>query len=342
MTTVAAEEVPRERGWRLVVIAALCVLLIPLTPMLRVILPVEQTFVLVVPALAAFACVGFVMGGRLPLALLWSALAAWVLWQFTVMGATYALLTAGWSLLLAAVFGVSVLTRKDQPAQSFLQYAVSAIALTLAVGGMAVTAAPNGISAVRQAIEVEVGHRAETSLSGWKQMTDKQEWRDFVAENPDAVTLSQQVETQLQAAPGVALTLFPALLALESLAALALAWALYHRIGRARLGPPLAALRDFRFNDQFIWGLIAGLVMLVVPGFASMSAVGANLLVFFGVMYALRGFGIVVWFLAPGRIMTVLLIGFAVVFLSVSGVLALGLGLGDTWADWRSRVKPKT
>jgi hypothetical protein len=64
--------------------------------------------------------------------------------------------------------------------------------------------------------------------------------------------------------------------------------------------------------------------------------------VFFGVMYALRGFGIVVWFLAPGRIMTVLLIGFAVVFLSVSGVLALGLGLGDTWADWRSRVKPKT
>jgi hypothetical protein len=26
----------------------------------------------------------------------------------------------------------------------------------------------------------------------------------------------------------------------------------------------------------------------------------------------------------------------------VSGVLALGLGLGDTWADWRSRVKPKT
>jgi hypothetical protein len=342
MTTVAAEEVPRERGWRLVVIAALCVLLIPLTPMLRVILPVEQTFVLVVPALAAFACVGFVMGGRLPLALLWSALAAWVLWQFTAAGATYALLTAGWSLLLAAVFGVSVLMRKDQPAQPFLQYAVSSIALTLAVGGMAVSASPNGIGAVRQAIEVEVGHRAETSLSGWKQMTEKQEWRDFVVDNPDAKTLSQQVETQLQAAPSVALTLFPALLALESLAALALAWALYHRIGRARLGPPLAPLRDFRFNDQFIWGLIAGLVMLVVPGFASMSAVGANLLVFFGVIYALRGFGIVVWFLAPGRIMTVLLIGFAVVFLSVSGVLALGLGLGDTWADWRSRVKPKT
>lgn len=342
MTTVAAEEVPRERGWRLVLIAALCVLLIPLTPMLRVILPVEQTFVLVVPALAAFASVGFVMGGRLPLALLWSALAAWILWQFTAAGATYALLTAGWSLLLAAVLGVSVLMRKDQPVRSFFQYAVSSIALTLAVGGMAVTAAPNGIGAVQQAIEVEVGHRAESSLRGWKQMTDKQEWRDFVTENPDALTLSQQVETQLQAAPGVALTLFPALLALESLAALALAWALYHRIGRARLGPPLAALRDFRFNDQFIWGLIAGLVMLVVPGFSSMSAVGANLLVFFGVIYALRGFGIVVWFLAPGRIMTVLLIGFAVVFLSVSGVLALGLGLGDTWADWRSRVKPKT
>lgn len=342
MTDVAAEETPRERGWRPVLIAALCVLLIPLTPMLRVILPVEQTFVLVAPALAAYACVGFVLGGRLPLALLWSALAAWVLWQFTAAGATFPLLTAGWSLLLAAVFGVSALLRKNQPAQSFFQYALSAIALALVLGGVAVSATPNGVNAVRQAIEVEVGHRAEGSLNGWKQMTDKKEWRDFVAENPDALTLSQQVEAQLQAAPGVALTLFPALLALESLAALALAWALYHRIGRARLGPPLAALRDFRFNDQLIWGLIAGLVMLVVPGFSSWSVVGANLLVFFGVMYALRGFGIVVWFIAPGRIMTVLLIGFAVVFLSVSGVLALGLGLGDTWADWRSRVKPKT
>jgi len=89
-----------------------------------------------------------------------------------------------------------VLTRKNQPAQSFLQYAVSSIAVALAIGGMAVSAVPNGIMAVRQAIEVEVGHRAESSLRGWKQMTDKQEWRDFVADNPDAVTLSQQVETR--------------------------------------------------------------------------------------------------------------------------------------------------
>ena len=140
----------------------------------------------------------------------------------------------------------------------------------------------------------------------------------------------------------MALILFPAMLALESLAALGLAWALYHRIGRSRLGPPLGALKDFRFNDQLVWGLIAGLVMVVVPPLAQLRAVGANLLVFFGALYALRGLGVVMWFLAPGRFVLALLIGFAVLFWHVIGVLALGLGAGDTWLDWRRRVRPKT
>ena len=59
-------------------------------------------------------------------------------------------------------------------------------------------------------------------------------------------------------------------------------------------------------------------------------------------LYALRGLGVLVWFLAPGRFVMALLIGFAVLFWNVLGVLALGLGLGDTWLDWRSRPKPKT
>jgi len=38
----------------------------------------------------------------------------------------------------------------------------------------------------------------------------------------------------------------------------------------------------------------------------------------------------------------VVLVGFTLLFYNVVGVLALGLGLGDTWLDWRRRAKPKT
>ena len=144
-------------------------------------------------------------------------------------------------------------------------------------------------------------------------------------------------------AGGLAATLFPSMLALESLVALAIAWAAYHRIGRERIGPPLAALQDFRFSDQFVWGLVAGLAMVVVPGFGAMSMVGANLLVFFGALYALRGIGVGLWFLSPGRVLMAFLFVFAVVFPLVLGVLGVGLGVGDTWLNLaRPGQKPKT
>jgi hypothetical protein len=154
--------------------------------------------------------------------------------------------------------------------------------------------------------------------------------------------MASGVADQIVSAPAAATTLFPSILALESFLALAIGWAVYHRIGRARIGPPLAALRDFRFSDQFVWGLVAGLALLVMPGLGATNAVGANLLVFFGAMYALRGVGVALWFLSPGRVLMGFLILFALLFGQILGVLAVGLGVGDTWLNWRARAKPKT
>ena len=143
---------------------------------------------------------------------------------------------------------------------------------------------------------------------------------------------------------------FPALLALQSLAALALAWATYHRLGRARLGAPLRPLREFRFNDQLVWGLIVGLTIMLLPTLKALHGVGKNLLVFFGALYAVRGFGVLTWFMAPGSLGVTLAVSFVLLFapvldafaalaLMMLGVAALALGLGDTWADWRSRAR---
>jgi uncharacterized membrane protein YqaE (UPF0057 family) len=40
--------------------------------------------------------------------------------------------------------------------------------------------------------------------------------------------------------------------------------------------------------------------------------------------------------------MMALLILFGMVFPPVLGVLGVGLGVGDTWLNWRARAKPKT
>ena len=109
-----------------------------------------------------------------------------------------------------------------------------------------------------------------------------------------------------------------------------------------RIGAPLAPLKEFRFNDQLVWGLVLGITAVAVPTLKAFSIVGLNLLVFFGALYALRGLGVLAWFFAPGRLMVALTIGLAIFIWPLLGVFALGVGLGDTWLDWRSRPRPTT
>ena len=40
--------------------------------------------------------------------------------------------------------------------------------------------------------------------------------------------------------------------------------------------------------------------------------------------------------------MMTLMVGLAIFMWPVLGVFALGVGLGDTWLDWRRRARPTT
>jgi hypothetical protein len=178
------------------------------------------------------------------------------------------------------------------------------------------------------------------------------QWQRITERLPQLASFPKQLEEQLHVTARIGAELFPALLALESICALALAWATYHRLSRARLGPPLAPLREFRFNDQLVWGLIVGLAIVFVPSFEdSLRPFGSNLLLFFGALYAVRGLGVLSWFLAPGALPAAAVIGglmllapvlnvFAVLGFFLVLIAAFGLGLGDTWADWRRRARP--
>jgi hypothetical protein len=334
---VETPPVPRERGWGKVAFATLAFLVLPLTPLLRVLLPVERTALLIAPALAAMTIAGWIAGGRVALAVVWVGVATWSVVQLTGAG-LFALLQGGWALLVAASFAGIVLAKRDA-SKPFFPQALIAVGASMALALAVTVFTPSGPARVADGVLVEAGRRAEVSRAGWREMTSLKEWQDLVATNPSADSLSKVVDQQLNDLPTRARTIFPALAALEALFALALAWALYHRLGRARLGPPLASVRAFRFNDQLVWGVVGGLALVLLPGATIFSTIGSNLLVFFGALYTIRGVGVFMWMWAPGRVATAALVIIGLVFWNILGVLALGLGVGDTWFDWRNRPR---
>jgi len=343
----AAVPAPSERGWGKLLLALAAFLFIPWTPPLRALLPVEETLLLLLPALAACCLVGWWAGGRLFLAVIWVGLAAWALAQPAVPGSFYNLVR-GWSLLLSGAFGLVCLLGAQRP---FFSRALATLSLSLAIVLVMSARGPLTPTRARDAVQVEFARRnAESMLM----------FRAFVKEHPEIVqampqvgSLPDELDQQLKLMAQTGEGLFPSLLLLESLVALALAWATFHRLSRTRLGVPLGPLKDFRFNDQLVWGLIAGLAIVFVPALDFLGGTGRNLLVFFGALYAIRGFGVLSWFLAPGALAVSLLVGFAMLWWPVLNAVAVlgfmllalaafGLGLGDTWVDWRRRARPTT
>jgi hypothetical protein len=289
--------------------------------------------------MASCALVGWTMGGKLWLAAIWTGLAGWMLMTPVQGSDAYDALARGWALVLSASFGIVSAVGTRRP---FFSRALSATAITFAVGFAVMIFARLEPDAVGGHITEELQRRLSATTAQWDVASGTPEWREFVEKYPGAAGVMEQGQRQLRALPALTVTLFPALLALESMAMLALAWSLYHRASRTRIGPPLRPLSAFRFNDQLVWGLVLGVTVLVLPTLQEARGIGLNLVVVFGLLYALRGLGVLDWFLNP-RGATRLLF-FIAIFLAwpVVGVFSLGLGLGDTWIDWRARARPTT
>ena len=360
---------PQERGWRWFVLGMLLMVAATAAPAwppalallsgtVRLLLPVEQFALLVLVGIASCAIVGWWAGGRLTLGLVWGVAAAYVMWKVPLPLSGYGAFLRGWSVTAGAAFGLVCLVAAAKP---FLTRALAAVALAGAVtlGGFSTRAAPGAgaFDAVSLMLSQEYSQRLGDSLEAWHGRTATSSWQRFATRFPEAAVRAERMEALLVALAdpqpaaasvgGVRLAplvrLAPALLALETLLALALGWAAYHRLARARIGPPLAALRLLRFNDQWVWGLIVGMTVLLLPTLAEWRVAGLNLVAFFGTLYALRGAGVLTWYI-PDRVAVWVPIGL-LVLVPVLGPLwvlvalltvTFTLGLGDTWRDFRA------
>ncbi len=359
---------PRERGWRWFVFALVLMFAItaapfwpstfvPVAALLRLLFPIEQFAMLVFVAIAACAIVGWWVGGQVWLALLWVVASGWTVWGTHFETPGYGAFVRGWTLVCSASFGLVCLATHARP---FFGRALAAVALAVAVmvAGIALRSPADGgtFDDATRMISAEYQHRVDGSMGSWHRRTESAVWQRFATAAPEAAgradrTLSfiaslaepSRASTVFRSSgDGALLVLAPALLGLESLLALALGWAAYHRLSRVRIGPPLAALRELRFSDQLVWGLIVGATLLVLPTFAEWRTAGINFVFFFGTLFALRGTGVLTWWIADRFAMVALLA--LVILIPLLGpiwVLAIvltttfGLGLGDTWRDFR-------
>ncbi len=369
-----AATAPQERRWRWFVLALVLMVLVTAAPAwpaslslmagaIRLLLPVEQFALLVLVAIASCAIIGWWSGGRLVMALLWVVGAGYVIWKVPLPFTGYGAFGRGWALTLGASFGLVCLA---SPRQALLTRALGSIGLAAVVTAAGFTARTSDGATLfdgpAQMLSGEYQRRLGESLQSWRSRSESESWRAFAQRFPSAADRATQMENLLVALaeplsgagsergliPGPLVSIAPALLALESLFALALGWATYHRLSRVRIGPPLGALRDVRFNDQLVWGLIVGVTVLLLPTLAEWRTAGANLICFFGSLYAFRGVGVLTWWI-PDRLAVPALLALVVLgpllgpvwVVVVLLAVTFSLGLGDTWRDFRTGAQPR-
>jgi hypothetical protein len=306
---------------------------LPYLPPFNVIIPVQQTLLVLVPAVGVCAIVGWRLGARLALAVIWIVLSIWMLLQPAgPPGGQYDAMARGWVILLAGSFGLVSLWNDAMP---FFSRALFAVGLATAVGFVIALSSSSGLARFDHAAGEEFTRRASGTVEFFEERRSTPEWRDFAEKYPSLDASYDDFEALVQDIAPKSASLLPALLALESLAGLGLAWAIYRRLSPVKIGPALGRLTEFRFNDQLIWGLAVGATLCLLPAFEEARNAGYNLLVFFGTLYLVRGTGVLAW-ISRGRYTLVVVLSFIpYVYIPVT----LALGLGDTWLDIRNRLK---
>ncbi len=227
-----------------------------------------------------------------------------------------------WALIAGGVFTAVSIAR---PGWRLSSRALVSIAGTAAVFGAFLVSS----AGAWDVIDWTVSDRLRAGFATWLDAITV--LRDGRAPSPALVSaIYRTVEAQV--------TVFPALLAIETMAALAVAWWLYVRLVH-RTDDGLAPVAGFRFNDHLVWLMIGGLAL--VAGWASegVSRLGANVAVFMAALYAVRGLAVGLFVSGGFSLFGYVMMGLGILFAAPVVVgFAVLLGVADTWLDLRERA----
>jgi hypothetical protein len=255
------------------------------------------------------------------------ALLAFVLWAHpSLFGLPFAALTSTYIVLVTAAF-VGLVLLKPAP---ILRQALRAMLLAGLVTALL--------------IQIIWGPDAWGALAWEATRAAGLTMRTIVEIAPDTFTVYE---------PMVRFVSFtwPGMLALQTLAGLALAWHLHLRLASAGsrtqamvAPPPPARFKDFRMGDGWVWGIVAWLGVLILPVSNALHMAGTNVGLVASVLYVLRGAAIVVTFAEVFGVSAAAL----VIVAGVAAALAVPLlfvlpglctlGITDTWYQYRRRL----
>jgi len=225
----------------------------------------------------------------------------------------------------AIVAGWSVASTLRWPDAGFLRRGLAAVAGTVGVFVLAFVARPDAWAA----IDWRIGERIRLAIA------TAIETAGVLQGEP----LPEQERSAITEAVGVQIELFPAILALGTLAALGLAWWMYGRWARG-WASPLGRVREFRFSDHLVWLLIGGLALTLFGLGEGWERAGSNTVVFMGALYVLRGVGVILFVNGGLSFFGAFVFAVAMLFLApivIAGMLVIGVG--DTWLDLRTRLR---
>jgi hypothetical protein len=231
-------------------------------------------------------------------------------------------LERGWVLVLGAWFMVMVVAL---PAAGFFTRALAALGASTVTVAVLLALLPEGWQVLDWAVARRIQGTASDASALWSgSLTAESGWANRFSD-----ALTQFAELQV--------LLHPALIALESLAALGVAWWAYRRLA-IRERQPLGRLRDFRFGDHLVWLLIAGILLVILPLGEVAVRAGSNVLAFMGALYALRGAAILLVIFGLQGLGGAFVAGLVFLFLyPIVLMTAVVIGLSDTWFDLRAR-----
>ncbi|HXV86881.1 MAG TPA: DUF2232 domain-containing protein [Gemmatimonadales bacterium] len=135
---------------------------------------------------------------------------------------------------------------------------------------------------------------------------------------------------------------YAAVVALQLMGGLSLAWALHRRVAARPLGDAALRFREFRFTEHLGWVAVVALAAVLIPRLAAAKLAAANLLVVAGALYALRGAAVATFGLAAAGGMstgTVVVLALAAAFILPAFLAgSIVLGVLDAGLDLRRRI----
>jgi hypothetical protein len=299
---VAADQV---RGWGSVAALALATAFLSVVhPGLLIFVPLALLIVALPP--------------RRPVLLALAGFIGWMVFSAPAVDNVLWYFERGWALLLGAWFVVLVLAL---PGSRFMARALGAVGATVATSAIFMIVNRNGFAELDSAV---TGHLSSEAVQA----------RRVLERFP---ALAERASEYAQGAAELSANLFPALLALASLAALGVAWWAFGRIAQGER-QPLGRLREFRFRNELVWLMITGMVLLLLPLNQLATRAGENLLMFMAVLYALRGAGVLLVIGGvPGPVGVVIGAALLLFLYPLVMVTTVIVGLSDTWLDIRAR-----